>query len=80
VFEVILEAHLKLKHARDTRKNKKCINDDLGYYGVPEQAAQCFIDTCPTASYILYLFIHVFSFSSLTYYLPHSVSAYVMLF
>ena len=50
VFDVIHEAHVKLRHARDTRKNKKAINDDLGYYGVPEQAVQCFLDTCPTVS------------------------------
>jgi hypothetical protein len=50
VLEVILEVHVKLKHARDIRKNKKCINQDLGFYGVPEQAVQCFIDTCPTES------------------------------
>ncbi len=57
VFDVILEAHNKLSLAMDVRKNKKCINDDLGYYGVPEQAVQCFIDTCPTVSVLL---LHIF--------------------
>ena len=57
VFDVILEAHNKISHARDVRKNKKCINEDLGYYGVPEQAVQCFIDTCPTVSVVLF---HIF--------------------
>ena len=57
VFDVILEAHNKLSHASDVRKNKKCINEDLGYYGVPEQAVQCFIDTCPTVSVVLF---HIF--------------------
>jgi hypothetical protein len=47
VFHIIHEGHEKLKHARDVCKNKKCVNYDLGYYGVPEQAVQSFIDTCP---------------------------------
>jgi hypothetical protein len=31
----------------------------LGYYGVPEQAVQCFIDTCPMVSNTLFYFITV---------------------
>ncbi len=30
--------------------NKKCINDDLGYYGVPIEAVKCFIKSCPLVS------------------------------
>jgi hypothetical protein len=55
VFDLILEAQNKLSHARDVKKNKKCINEDLGYYGLPEQVIQCFIDTCHMVSYILFL-------------------------
>jgi hypothetical protein len=33
----------------------------LGYYGVPEQAVQCFIDTCPMVSNTLFYFITVIS-------------------
>ena len=61
VFEIIHEGHIKWKHARDVRKNERCINDDLGYYGVPEQAVQCFIDTCPMVSNTLFYFITVIS-------------------
>jgi len=50
VFEVLMMAHQKLGHARDIKKNKDAINDDLRYYGVPRSAAKCFVDTCPLVS------------------------------
>jgi hypothetical protein len=34
-FDVILMAHQKVGHARDVKKNKNTVNDDLMYYGVP---------------------------------------------
>jgi hypothetical protein len=50
VFDVILTAHRKIGHARDVKKNKDTVNDDLKYYGVPRAAVKCFIDTCPIVS------------------------------
>ncbi len=47
VYEVILEAHSKINHARSVATNKRCINDQLGYYGVPKDAVECFVKTCP---------------------------------
>jgi hypothetical protein len=47
VCDVILEAHAKINHARSVATNKKCINEPLGYYGVPKDAVECFIKTCP---------------------------------
>jgi hypothetical protein len=72
VFEVIQEAHVKLKHARDTRKNKKCINQDLVFNGVPEQAVACYIDTCPTVSvrfnFRQYLFLQLLQLTYVFWY------------
>lgn len=53
VFDVIQEAHRKISHAMDPWKNKKVINDDLGYYGVPASVIEFFIKTCPIVSIIL---------------------------
>jgi len=50
VFDVILEAHKKLSHAKCPRRNKLTINRDLNYYGVPQDAVKCFIDCCPMVS------------------------------
>jgi hypothetical protein len=50
VFDVIYEAHRKLGHARDIKKNKDTVNDDFNYYGVPRGAVKCFIDSCPMVS------------------------------
>lgn len=50
VFDVIREAHTKISHMMDPDKNKKVINDDLGYHGVPKSCVQFFIDTCPLVS------------------------------
>jgi hypothetical protein len=52
VFDVILEAHIKLNHARSNIKNKECIKDQLVYYGVPKTAVQCFVDTCAVVSLV----------------------------
>jgi hypothetical protein len=68
VFEVIQEAHVKLKHARDTRKNKKCINQDLVFNGVPEQAVACYIDTCLTVS-VHFLCLSIFVTTVTTTYI-----------
>ena len=35
VFDVILEAHSTISHARNPKSNLSCITDTLGYYGVP---------------------------------------------
>ncbi len=35
VFDVMLEVHIKLNHLRSNSKNKECIKEQLGYYGVP---------------------------------------------
>jgi hypothetical protein len=35
----------------DVLKNKSIVNDDLGYYGIPCQAVEWFIQTCPLVSY-----------------------------
>jgi hypothetical protein len=43
----MLEVHAKISHARDPESNKKCINDDLGYYGVPVEAVKYCIETYP---------------------------------
>ena len=53
VYDVILEAHTKINHARSVNTNKKCINDQLGYYGVPKDAVECFIKTCPQVIILL---------------------------
>ena len=45
VFEVLMMAHQKLGHARDIKKNKDAINDDLRYYGVRRSAVKCFLLT-----------------------------------
>lgn len=50
VFHVILMAHQKLGHARDGKKNKNTVNDDLMFYGVPRVCVKCFIETCPIVS------------------------------
>jgi hypothetical protein len=50
VFDVILMAHQKLGYARDVKKNKNTVNDDLMFYGVPRVCVKCFIDTCPIVS------------------------------
>ena len=47
VFDVILEAHTRISHARNPKTNLSCITDTLGYYGVPVKAVECFIQTCP---------------------------------
>jgi hypothetical protein len=46
VFDIIGEAHTKISHAQDADKNKKFINEQLGYHGVPKSCVQYFIDTC----------------------------------
>jgi hypothetical protein len=50
VFDIIREAHTKISHAQDADKNKKVINEDLGYHGVPKSCVQYFIDTYPLVS------------------------------
>lgn len=50
VFDIIREAHTKISHAQDADKNKRVINEDLGYHGVPKSCVQYFIDTCPLVS------------------------------
>jgi hypothetical protein len=40
-------AFYRMYHARSVATNKKCINEQLGYYGVPKDAVECFIKTCP---------------------------------
>jgi hypothetical protein len=50
IFDVILQAHQKLGHARDVKKNKDTINEDMNYYGVPRVAVKCFVDTCSMVS------------------------------
>jgi hypothetical protein len=45
-----MEAHCKLGHARDVKKNKDAVNNDLMYYGVPRVADKCFVATCPMVS------------------------------
>ncbi len=50
VFDVILEAHIRLNHARSSFKNKECIKKQLGYYGVPKTAVKCFVETCSVVS------------------------------
>jgi hypothetical protein len=50
VFDVILEAHIRLNHARSNFKNKECIKKQLGYYGVPKTAVKCFVETCAVVS------------------------------
>jgi hypothetical protein len=50
VFDVIQEAHRKISHAMDPQKNKRVINDDLGYFGVPASVIDFFIKTCPIVS------------------------------
>jgi len=47
VFDVILEAHTRISHARNPKTNLSCITDTLGYYGVPVKAVEYFIQTCP---------------------------------
>jgi hypothetical protein len=39
-----------LGHARDVKKNKDTINEDMNYYGVPRVAVKCFVDTCSMVS------------------------------
>jgi hypothetical protein len=46
VYDVIAMAHQKLGHARDIKKNKDVVNEDMGYYGVPRSAVKCFVETC----------------------------------
>jgi hypothetical protein len=36
VFDMILEAHIRLNHAHSNSKSKECIKEQLGYYGVPK--------------------------------------------
>jgi hypothetical protein len=50
IFDVILQAHRKIGHARDVKKNKDTVNDDLMFYNVPRVAVKCFVDTCPMVS------------------------------
>ncbi len=38
VYDIIVEAHTKINHARSVATNKKCINEQFGYYGVPKDA------------------------------------------
>jgi hypothetical protein len=48
VFNVILVAHKKLKHAPNNSTNKSARRSNLGTnYGVPKTVVHCFIDTCP---------------------------------
>ncbi len=49
---MILEAHKRLNHAYANTTNKKCINEQLGYFGVPKTVLQlqCFIDNYPHVS------------------------------
>ncbi len=49
-FDVILEVCIKLNHACSNSKNEDCIKEQLGYYGVPKTAVQCFTDTCAVLS------------------------------
>jgi hypothetical protein len=47
VFDIILEAHSRISHARSAKANLLCITDTLGYYGIPIKAVQFFVSTCP---------------------------------
>ncbi len=49
---MILEVHMKLNHACSNSKNKECINEHLGYYGVPNTVVQCFVETCLVVSFL----------------------------
>jgi hypothetical protein len=46
-FDVILEAHSMILHARSTKSNLLCITNKLGYYGIPFQAVKMFVSACP---------------------------------
>jgi len=55
VFDVILEAHSRISHARNPKSNLTCITDTLGYYGVPIEGVKHFINTCPLLCIMLQL-------------------------
>jgi hypothetical protein len=46
-FDVILEAHSSILHARSTKSNLLCITNTLGYYGIPFLAVKMFVSTFP---------------------------------
>ncbi len=76
VFDMILEAHIKLNHARSNSKNKECIKDQLGYYGVAKTAVQCFVDTCAVVSFVtswcgtfIYLYIYYYYYFVTMFYI-----------
>jgi hypothetical protein len=56
VFDVILAAHRKIGHARDKKKNKDTLNNDLQYYGVPRSAVKIFVDSCLIVSMLLFCY------------------------
>ena len=60
VFDVILEAHSRISHARNPKSNLSCITDTLGYYGVPIEAVKHFINTCPLVCITLWFMILCF--------------------
>jgi len=56
LFDVILEAHNQISHARSTKSNLLCIKNTLGYYGVPFNAVKMFVQTCPLVSVFIFVF------------------------
>jgi hypothetical protein len=65
VFDVILMAHRKIGHARDLKKNKDTLKDDLKYYGIPRADVKCFIETCPIVSFFVLLCFHSITVSNI---------------
>jgi hypothetical protein len=59
VFDAILEAHSSIGHARDPRKHKDYLRDNLNYFGIPGPAVQMFINTCPTVSIVWYVYFYL---------------------
>ncbi len=57
LFDVILETHNQISHARSTKSNLLCIKNTLGYYGVPFNAVKTYVQTCPLVSIFIFVFV-----------------------
>jgi hypothetical protein len=45
VFDIIRETNTKISHAQDADKNKKVINEQLGYHGVPKSCVHTSVES-----------------------------------
>ena len=82
MFDVILEAHSTISHARNPKSNLSCITDILGYYGVPIEEVNHCINTCPLVCITLWYMMLCFLIDEVdpSYSYQRSLSASILKF